>query len=65
MSGAEPARAAIDAAPYYLHWGVIQISLANFLIIAAMIAVFVLALVLPFPGSRSDRTGEEHHDDRG
>lgn len=34
---------------YFLHWGVVQISLANFLVIVAMIVIFVLALVLPFP----------------
>ncbi len=39
---------------YYLHWGVIQISLANVIVIALMILVFVLALLLPFPG-RHDR----------
>lgn len=33
----------------YLHWGIIQISLANALIILAMLVVFALALVLPFP----------------
>jgi hypothetical protein len=46
---------ATSSAVYYFHWGVVQISLANFLVIVAMIVVFVLALVLPFPGSRSDR----------
>jgi len=39
-------------ASYFLHWGVVQISLANFLVIALMVAVFVLALLLPFPGTR-------------
>ena len=34
---------------YFLHWGVVQISLANFLVIVAMILLFVLALVIPFP----------------
>ena len=36
----------------YLHWGVIQISLANLVVIGLMIAVFVLALFVPFPGRR-------------
>lgn len=40
---------------HYLHWGVVQISLANFLVILAMIALFVLALLLPFPGGRRRR----------
>jgi hypothetical protein len=37
---------------YYLHWGVIQISLANVIVIGLMLLVFGLALVLPFPGRR-------------
>jgi hypothetical protein len=36
----------------YLHWGVIQISLANLVVIGLMIAVFLLALFVPFPGRR-------------
>ena len=40
----------VEAAPRYLEWGVVQISLANLLVILAMVVVFVLALVLPFPG---------------
>jgi hypothetical protein len=34
---------------YYLNWGVIQISLANVIVIGLMLLVFALALVLPFP----------------
>ncbi len=34
----------------YLHWGVIQISLANLVVIGLLVGLFVLALVLPFPG---------------
>jgi hypothetical protein len=33
----------------YIHWGLIQLSLANLVIILLMIAVFVLAILLPFP----------------
>lgn len=40
------------AAGDYLHWGVLSISVANLLVIASMVVVFVLALVIPFPGSR-------------
>jgi hypothetical protein len=36
----------------YLHWGVIQISLANLVVIGLMIAVFAVALLAPFPGRR-------------
>ncbi len=42
----------------YLEWGVFSISLANALIILAMVVVFVLALVVPF-GHRRDRPGPE------
>ena len=33
----------------YIHWGVIQISVANLAIICVMIVLFILALVVPFP----------------
>ncbi len=35
---------------HYLTLGVIQISVANLVVILSMIAVFILALVIPFPG---------------
>jgi hypothetical protein len=34
---------------HYVHWGFIQISVANLVVIALMIVVFVLAIFLPFP----------------
>jgi hypothetical protein len=37
---------------HYVHWGVIQISVANLVVIALMIALFVAALLLPFPKGR-------------
>ena len=33
----------------YIHWGFFQISVANFVVILLMIAVFILAILLPFP----------------
>jgi hypothetical protein len=36
---------------HYIHVGVINVSVTNLLIVLAMIVVFVLALVLPFPGA--------------
>ncbi|HMC05740.1 MAG TPA: hypothetical protein VKJ83_09740 [Actinomycetota bacterium] len=36
----------------YIHWGWLQISLPNFILILVMLAAFVLALVLPFPRGR-------------
>lgn len=41
-----------DGAGRYISSGVIQISVTNVSIIALMIVVFVLAIVLPFPGRR-------------
>jgi hypothetical protein len=40
---------------HYLHWGVVQISLANFIVIVLMIVVFVIALFAPFPRSHEVR----------
>ncbi len=37
---------------YYIHWGVIQISAANAIVIALMLVVFLVALFAPFPGRR-------------
>ncbi len=33
----------------YIHWGFIQISVANFVVIILMVVVFVLAILVPFP----------------
>jgi len=35
-------------AGHYLTWGVLSISVANALVIASMLVVFVLALLVPF-----------------
>jgi len=42
----------LNGTGHYLHWWVVQISVANLVVILAMIVVFVLALVLPFPRGR-------------
>ena len=39
----------------YLHWGIIQISLANVIVIGLMLLAFVLALLLPFPKGKDPR----------
>jgi hypothetical protein len=39
----------------YVHWHFINVSLSNVLVVAVMLAVFVLAIVLPFPGHRGAR----------
>jgi len=33
---------------HYLHWGFIQLSLANGLVIVLMVVVFALAVLVPF-----------------
>jgi len=35
----------------FLHWGIVQISVANLVVIGLMVLVFALALLVPFPGS--------------
>jgi hypothetical protein len=44
----------------YIQWGVIQISVANAIIIGVMILLFILALVVPFP-THDERSDEEGH----
>ncbi len=39
----------------YIHWGFIQLSVANFVVIVLMVVVFVLAILLPFPGQKGRR----------
>lgn len=46
--------AALEAGRY-LHWGVVSISVTNLLVVLIMVAVFILALVVPFPGHRRHR----------
>jgi hypothetical protein len=41
----------------YLHWGWAQISVPNLVVMLLTIAVFVLALVLPFPHDEDDEYG--------
>jgi hypothetical protein len=42
----------LNGRPHYLHSGWFLISVANLVVIVAMIAVFALAIVLPFPRER-------------
>ncbi len=44
--------AALNGPGHYLHWGFVQMSYANAIVIVSMVVVFALALILPFPGSR-------------
>jgi hypothetical protein len=46
----------LDGRPHYVHSGWFLISVANLVVIVAMVIVFALALVVPFPRDRSDRS---------
>ena len=39
----------LNGSGHYIHWGFIQMSVANFVVIVLMVVVFVLAILLPFP----------------
>jgi len=43
----------LDGKAHFLSWGPFQISLANLLVVALIVILFVLAIVLPFPKPRS------------
>ncbi|MEO9137577.1 MAG: hypothetical protein ABI345_00770 [Jatrophihabitans sp.] len=54
---------------HFIQWGVVQISLANLIVILLMAAVFALAVVLKFPHSDDgddvvDAEGEVEHVER-
>jgi len=39
----------LNGSGHYIHWGFIQISVANLTVILLMIVVFVVAILIPFP----------------
>ena len=45
----------LDHPGHYVNWGVIQISVANLVVIGIMIVIFIAAILLPFPKGRSRR----------
>ena len=40
---------------HVVHWHFIQLSVANIVVIVAMLVVFALAIALPFPGAARRR----------
>ena len=48
-----------ERAGRYIHWGVIQISVTNLTIILVMVALFILALVVPFPSGHGEGPDDE------
>ena len=50
----------MDSPANYLHWGFILISVPNLIVIAAMIVLFAIALIAPFPnGEESDDVSDK------
>jgi hypothetical protein len=45
----------LDGPAHYLEWGPVQVSVANLVMIGAIVVLFVLAIVVPFPKGRSRR----------
>lgn len=45
----------LNGAGHYVHWGVVQLSVANLVVIGLMVVVFVAAVLLPFPKGRVRR----------
>jgi hypothetical protein len=43
----------LNGRPHYLHSGWFLISVANLVVVVAMVVVFVLAVIAPFPRDRS------------
>jgi hypothetical protein len=39
---------------HYIHWSIFTVSIANLVIIAVMVAIFGVALLLPFPKAKKD-----------
>ena len=42
----------LDQPAHYINWGPVQISVGNLVMIGAIVVVFVIALLLPFPKGR-------------
>jgi hypothetical protein len=49
MSALSVLAANLNSPGHYVHIGPVQIAVANLVVILLMIAVFILAIVLPFP----------------
>ena len=42
---------------HVVHWHFIQLSVSNIVVIGVMLAIFALAILLPFPGARRRAQG--------
>ena len=48
----------LDHLGHFIHWHWLLISVANLTVIVLMVATFVAALLLPFPGRRSRKENQ-------
>lgn len=54
----------LQAAPHYLSWGWVQISVANLIVIVTMVLIFIGAVVFRMPDHHDrGRSEEPRHDD--
>lgn len=54
----------VESASRYLHWGWVQISVANLIVIAVMVVVFIGAVLFRMPAEHGPaRPEERRHDD--
>jgi hypothetical protein len=53
---------ALDAPATYLNWNFILISIPNVIMIAGMIAVFIVALIAPFPSHAEAVLADDDND---
>ncbi len=44
---------------HVVHWHFIQLSVSNLIVLALMLVVFVLAILLPFPGAARRREARQ------
>src|SRR5271166_2782934 len=49
----------LDGTGHYVHWGFIQMSVANLVVIALMIVVFVAAILIPFRVGKAQRRADD------
>jgi hypothetical protein len=49
-----PLAVGLDGTGKYVHWGVVQLSVANLVVIAVIVVLFVAAILIPFPHGGRD-----------
>ncbi len=48
----------LNTPDHYIHWWIIQISVANVIVIVLMVLVFLAAIFIPFKAHKSQEGGE-------